>query len=313
MKLVLPEYYIQEENVRFQLANYIKVNQVGILVDPFLTEQITKECREIFKNTNIKYSIVSFEGVVCFKNIMDYCDFFQSSKVIVGIGGGRVLDACKLIANQLNIECIIMPSIASSDAPISRLSVVYHEDGTFSHYQYFNHHPSLVLVDTRLIFNAPIHLMKAGMADALATYQEMKHAKNKPFMLVELLAKMCEEIILEKGKKAIEDCQKGILSDEFDQCIQAIILLSGVAFENGGLYIAHDFYNYISKKGLTNGFMHGQIVALGLIIQCDFLGEDTCKYKEFLKALHLPHTIEMLGLTKDDVKEFYYGMENQIF
>lgn len=67
-----------------------------------------------------------------------------------------------------------MPTIASTDAPCSALSVIYTDEGVFSEYLLLPKNPDLVLVDTDIVSKAPARLLVAGIDDALATYFEAR-------------------------------------------------------------------------------------------------------------------------------------------
>ena len=54
---------------------------------------------------------------------------------------------------------MIIPTIASTDAPCSALSVIYSETGVFERYLFLNSNPDLVLVDTDIIAAAPSRLL----------------------------------------------------------------------------------------------------------------------------------------------------------
>jgi glycerol dehydrogenase len=48
---------------------------------------------------------------------------------IVGAGGGKVLDTARAVAADLGLPVVNCPTVASSDAPCSALSVIYTEEG----------------------------------------------------------------------------------------------------------------------------------------------------------------------------------------
>ena len=92
--------------------------------------------------------------------------------VIVGVGGGKTLDTAKATAYFLGSPVVICPTIASSDAPCSALSVLYTDDGQFDRYLFLPANPNVVLMDTTVIAASPVRLTVSGMGDALATYFE---------------------------------------------------------------------------------------------------------------------------------------------
>ena len=96
------------------------------------------------------------------------------ARVVIAAGGGRALDTARAIASDLSLPIVNCPTIASSDAPCSALSVIYTETGTVEEYRIYRRNPDLVLVDTSVIAQSPVRSLVAGMGDALATWFEAK-------------------------------------------------------------------------------------------------------------------------------------------
>ena len=71
--------------------------------------------------------------------------------MVIGLGGGKTIDAAKVISDKLAIPVAVVPTIASTDAPTSALSVIYSEEGVFEQYLFCKKNPELVLVDTAVI------------------------------------------------------------------------------------------------------------------------------------------------------------------
>ncbi len=88
---------------------------------------------------------------------------------MLGIGGGKTLDTAKALAHFMNVPVAIAPTIASTDAPCSALSVIYTDEGEFDSYLMLPRNPNMVIVDTQIVAGAPARLLAAGIGDALAT------------------------------------------------------------------------------------------------------------------------------------------------
>lgn len=65
---------------------------------------------------------------------------------LVGFGGGKLLDAAKLVAAALGVPSVMVPSLASTDAPCIAMSVVYSAGGEFEAFEFFPRPPDLVVV-----------------------------------------------------------------------------------------------------------------------------------------------------------------------
>jgi len=172
--------------------------------------------------------------------------------VIVGIGGGKTLDTAKAVAHGLGCPVIIVPTIASTDAPCSALSVIYKPTGQIKRFLILLRNPDVVLVDTDIIARSPVRLLFAGMGDALATWFEaescmIKHVRNMSggygSVAVFTLARLCYDLLLEHGVAARQACESGIVTPALEHVTEANILLSGLGFESGGLAAAHAIHD----------------------------------------------------------------------
>jgi len=234
----------------------------------------------------------------------------QQSQVILGAGGGKVLDAARAVAADLGLPVVNCPTVASSDAPCSALSVIYTEAGTFQEYRFYRKNPDLVLVDTQVIAQGPPRLLAAGMGDALATWFEantcvagcvrnMRGGASTRSALA--LARLCYDTLLEDGAAALRAVQLQVVTPALERLVEANTLLSGLGFESSGLAAAHAVHNGLTAAPATHHYFHGEKVAFGLLVQLVLEGQPRAVLDQvlgFATAVGLPTTLAEIGLTE---------------
>lgn len=312
-----PGKYIQGKGELSKLGEYISVysNKAVLIIDGFIfdnyEEQIRQSCK--IENLNIKYerftgecSRVEIDRIINASNDM-------KDIVIVGIGGGKTLDTAKAVAYYTQSPVIIVPTMASTDAPCSALSVIYTQKGEFSEYLFLKSNPDMVIMDTDIIKNAPSRLLVSGMGDALATYFEARATANsnsnsiaggKATKTAIALAKLCYETLLEDGYKAKQAVENHVCTKAVENIIEANTLLSGVGFESGGLAAAHAIHNGLTAIEQTHKYFHGEKVAFGTLVQLVLENEsmeEINKVLEFCESVGLPITLSDIGIS--EIKE----------
>lgn len=137
---------------------------------------LSETWKRIFAEAGMVYGVHEFGGECSLPEIERIKQVAKQNKaqVIVGAGGGKVLDAARAAAADLNLPVVNCPTVASSDAPCSALSVIYSDEGVVQGSRFYRKNPDLVLVDTQVIVFSPPRLLVAGMGDALATWFEAK-------------------------------------------------------------------------------------------------------------------------------------------
>jgi glycerol dehydrogenase len=232
----------------------------------------------------------------------------SQAAVIIGAGGGKVLDTARAAAAGLKLPVVNCPTVASSDAPCSALSVVYTEEGVFQEYRIYGKNPDLVLVDTQVIAQSPPRLLVAGMGDALATVFEartcvagsvrnMRGGASTQSALA--LAELCYGTLLADGADALRAVQSGVVTPSLERLVEANTLLSGLGFESSGLAAAHAVHNGLTAAPGTHAYLHGEKVAYGLLVQLILEGkprELRNEVLEFAGEVGLPMTLADIGL-----------------
>ncbi|MBI3665822.1 MAG: glycerol dehydrogenase [Acidobacteria bacterium] len=232
----------------------------------------------------------------------------ESARVILGAGGGKVLDTARAAAAGLNLPVVNCPTVASSDAPCSALSVIYTDSGTFQEYRIYGKNPDLVLVDTHVIAQSPPRLLVAGMGDALATLFEARtcvegNVKNMrggaSTQSALTLAELCYRTLLNDGADARRAVEMQVVTPALERLVEANTLLSGLGFESSGLAAAHAVHNGLTTASATRAFFHGEKVAFGVLVQLILEGKPRPVLDEVLSfstEVGLPITLDDIGL-----------------
>lgn len=306
-----PGSYIQGNGELKRLAEfYSQLGKDGayILVDKFIYETYQTEIESSFKEKNIDFKTNVFGGECCMKEIEYHKERLGRCDVIIGIGGGKTLDTAKAVSYYSKKPVMIVPTAASSDAPCSRLSVVYTENGQFEKYLPLNSNPNMVVMDTDVIAKAPVRFLTAGIGDALATYYEAKACERSSVVTMTgghttkaaiTLAKLCRDTLLEDGLKAKAAVENGVSTKAVENIVEANTYLSGVGFESSGLAAAHAVHNGLTVLEETHHFLHGEKVAFGLITQMILENDPMDEILEivsFCKECKLPTNLKELGI-----------------
>ncbi len=253
-----------------------------------------------------------FQGECCDDEINRIIELAGKTncEVVVGMGGGKVIDTAKAVANRLRISLIIVPTIASSDAPCSAVSVIYTPDGVYDRPMEHPRNPDAVLVDTKIIAESPVRFLVAGMGDALSTRFEAescqaKYAPNMTSsddigsMTAYSLAQLCYHVVMEYGLAAKRACETHSVIPALEHIVEANTLLSGLGFESCGLAGAHGIQIGFTALKETENYLHGEIVAFGTqasLFLTDRKKEIIDEVYSFCESVGLPTTLAEIGL-----------------
>jgi glycerol dehydrogenase len=219
-----------------------------------------------------------------------------------------VLDAARAAAADCNLPVVNCPTVASSDAPCSALSVIYSDDGSFEQYRIYRKNPDLVLVDTQVIAKSPPRLLVAGMGDALATWFEAKTCVDGSIKNMRggastqaalALAELCYRTLINDGADALRAVQIQAVTPSLERLVEANTLLSGLGFESSGLAAAHAIHNGLTAVPPTHAFLHGEKVAFGVLVQLMLEGKPRSMVDQvlgFSAEVGLPMTLAEVGL-----------------
>lgn len=227
--------------------------------------------------------------------------------VVIGLGGGKAIDTAKAVAHFARASCLIVPTVASTDAPCSGSAVIYTAQGAYESYLHVRRNPDLVLVDTAVIAKAPVRFLVAGMGDAMSTWFEARACQRASgggtATAAMAIARQCYETLIADSLDAKAACEAGVVSQALDNVVEANILLSGMGFENGGLAAAHAIHNGLTRLDETRRSLHGEKVAFGTIVQLVLENAPAAELNgviAYFKSVGLPTRLSDLGIETAD-------------
>ena len=234
-----------------------------------------------------------------------------NSDVVIAIGGGKAIDTAKGVRILRGGAIIVVPTVASNDAPTSRLVIVYTDDHVLKEVRLMPTNPDAVVVDTSIIARAPRRFFVAGIGDALSKKFEaeqcfnsggMNFYKARPAGLAVSIADQCYQVILRDAISSLAAVDRREPDAAFENIVEATILLSGLGFESGGLSIAHSLTRGFSALPSLNGSLHGEQVAFGLLTQLCLEQRSAAFLTDmvaFYRAVGLPTSLNDLGFSGD--------------
>jgi len=201
----------------------------------------------------------------------------SSSRRVLAIGGGRAIDVGKAAATLLNKPSVVVPTVFSTDAPCSSLSVLYDDNQQPAEYLDHKQNPQQVIVDTELLKQGPERYFRAGLVGGLSVFYEAEeifaarrfrtanvmegHALMSAQWAKQRLLRLCDQFC----KSRPEQLPDKSLNDVYFVCFW----MTADCFEHVGISLPHTVYRILRGMGLADvgGYLHGELVGLGLVCQ----------------------------------------------
>ena len=271
---------------------------------------------KLIKNISNDFTLVDkvVYGKECYEERAKELFFQYKDKnidFVVGVGGGKAIDTSKLLADFLKKPVVTIPTIASTCAASSALSVVYTKEHVFSKFAYYKKPPYHCFIDTKIICDAPYEFIRAGMGDTLAKHYEVTFsARNRELdyqsQMGITISKMCNEPILKYGKNALLAIKDKQINKEAEQIILAIIISTGMVSMlinpdyNGA--VAHAlFYGFTVLDGFEESFLHGDVVGYCTAVQLaiDNNMDEAKRVIEFLRSINIETSLKQRNIPCD--------------
>jgi glycerol dehydrogenase len=303
-----PRRYVQGPGVLGRLGELLAPYGPGPLVvaDALVLELLGDRVRDSLAGLDPVVRVL--DGEITYDRVRSIVDSLdgRDPAVAVGLGGGKSLDAGKAVALVLGLPVVTVPTAASNDSPASAAIAMYDESHQLVAVDRLPAHPDLVLVDTAVIAKAPVALLRGGIGDALAKKFEAEGCRDgtgvtpvggRPLLLGPAIADVCYQTLRRHAVGGLAAAERGEPDAAFEALVEAVVLMSGLGFENGGLSLAHSLTRGLMRARGAGAAPHGLQVAWATLVQLAYEGRaELAEVIAFNREIGLPVTLADLGM-----------------
>jgi len=317
--MVFPREIIVGHNTTSQIAELCnrigRGNSVLIVADKKTKKLSGDEIYKILKKANyeVKIRMVSKATVNEVNRLINYGNK-NNTEIMMGVGGGSVIDVTKLAAHELKKPFISIPTSAAHDGIASPRASLKHSKGSVSKTA---ESPLAILADTKVIMKAPYRMLASGCADVISNISavmdwELAHRlKGEEFSShAAVLAKTAAQLLLDNADDIRPD------SEESAWLAVKAMIVSGVAMSvagntrpaSGSEHMLSHMLDHLGPGIMLKGKkykrpMHGEQCGLGAIMMVYLHGGDWEKIRNSLKKIGAPTTSEEIGISKKKIVE----------
>lgn len=266
----------------------------------------------------VPFEEVEYTKPPCYEGMEEVANLGKEKgcDLVVGIGGGRIIDTAKGVAAKMDCPFIAVPTSIATCSAYTPLSVMYHEDGSFRDTWRYVTEIDAVLVDARVMAAQPGRLIAAGVLDSMAKVPELMHGRSEMiedktsiqnFVAYEY-ARINYDLLKKYGVQAYKDANEHKQTEAIDKVVFLNLTLTGIVSALMRGYhqtaLAHRFYDGLRSvfgKEVA-GYLHGELVAIGLIMQTDYNDSPDQKAEliQIMKEMDMPCSLADLGISSED-------------
>ncbi|MCK6880095.1 iron-containing alcohol dehydrogenase [Enterobacter bugandensis] len=228
---------------------------------------------------------------------------------VIGIGGGKVLDTAKAVANVNGLHNVLVPTSASTNAATSTRSAIYSEKGEFEEYLFNSVRPDLIIVDSSIVANAPVRLLVSGMGNTLATLYETSPGCDSAFIISgkevphvkAAIKNKYFNALLQEGYNAKIAVKNNQITSSLDLIIEAN-LYSGITIsKTRDLALGQAISIGLAPLLKRQEFLCGEIASFCTLAQLVLQQTNSTlidRIQDFCVSVGLPVCLENLGINK---------------
>ncbi|MCX8997097.1 glycerol dehydrogenase [Rhizobiaceae bacterium BDR2-2] len=305
-----PARYIQGPGLLAEMGPELArlSGRATMVVDSFIEDAYGEAIAASCRSAGVELTLLTFGGESSPEEVDRLAALAgEAPPVVAAAGGGKCIDAGKALANRSGAAMVTIPTVASTDAPTSHNYVLYGADHRMLGVEKLRRNPDLVLVDTEIIVRAPKQMFLGGIGDTIGKIYEVEACARNGGVNVfggtsawsaRVLARASHDILLRHAEDALGAIDRGKTDPVFEMVVEATVLMSGLAFESGGLSIAHSMTRGLTALAPWKERMHGHQVAYANLVQIALEDRPEAEIGDlaaFYGRIGLPRSLAELG------------------
>lgn len=200
-------------------------------------------------------------------------EFPQKCDLILAVGSGTINDLGKMVSARLHIPYFIIGTAASMDGFASNVSAMVTKKAKVT---YPTSEPRAIIADTKVMAEAPLDLIAAGVGDVLGKYVCLTDWKISNLLTGEYYCDYVAGLVKESVEKVRHAAE--VLATKRDvQCVEELVdglILSGIAMSYIGNsrpasgsehHLSHFWEMHFLQFG-EHGAYHGTKVGVGTVL-----------------------------------------------
>jgi glycerol-1-phosphate dehydrogenase [NAD(P)+] len=223
------------------------------------------------------------------------------SDIIAGIGGGRSVDTAKLIAFNLDIPFVSVPTAASHDGMASPFVSIKSDKP----HSIIATAPLGVFVDIDIIKKAPSRLLASGCGDLVANISAVKDWKLGRDKTGEYYGRYSANLAIMSAKivmaKSSQYAKKGLDARVIVEALISAGVASCIAGSSRPCSGAEHLFSHALDKIAPGKGLHGEKCGIGAIMIAKLQGQDWKKIVKTLKDVGAPTTAKQIGITEEQI------------
>lgn len=225
--------------------------------------------------------------------------------VLMGVGGGSIIDVAKLAAFRLKVPFISVPTNAAHDGITSPRASIKEDKGNASKEA---NTPWAIVADTGIISQAPYRMLAAGCADAMSNTTAVLDWKlahrlrgEEYSSFAATLAESAAELVI----KSAGLIRPGL--EESSWIVVKSLIVSGVSMSVAGSSRpasgSEHMFSHTLDQLAPGAAYHGEQVGIGSIMMMYLHGGDWRGIRDALAQVGAPTTAKAVGIPREVIVE----------